>query len=79
MSKADEMFDELGYKIDINVKYGLIRYNKQDEYFIRFLIEDREIEVNSIKNNRAWILSVDMKLLQAINEKCKELGWLDDK
>lgn len=78
MSKADEMLGELGYKKDIHVDYGLIRYNKNDENFIRFIIEDKAVEVNSIENNDVCILSIDMRLLEAINEKCRELGWLDD-
>lgn len=75
MSKADEMFEKLGYKKDIDVNYGLIRYNKDDKYFIRFLLEDKAVEANSIDNNEVRILSIEMKLLQAINEKVKELGW----
>lgn len=74
MSKVDEMFNQLGYKKDIEARYGLIRYNKEDEKYIRFIIEDKAVEVNSIENNNVWILSIDMKLLQAINEKCRELG-----
>lgn len=77
MSKADEMFEELGYKKDIDVSYGLIRYNKDDKYFIRFVIEDKVVEVNSVVDNEIHVLSMDMKLLQAINEKIKELGWND--
>ena len=78
MSKADEMFERLGYKKDIDVNYGLIRYNKDDKYFIRFIAEDKTVEANSIDNNKVWILSIDIKLLQAINEKIRELGWLDE-
>ena len=44
MSRADEMFEELGYEIDIDIKYGLIRYNKEDKYYIRFASEDKTIE-----------------------------------
>lgn len=75
MSKADEMFEKLGYRKDIDVSYGLIRYNKDDKYFIRFVIEDKVVEVNSVVDNEIHVLSMDMKLLQAINEKAKELGW----
>ena len=77
MSKADEMFEKLGYKKDIDVNYGLIRYNKDDKYFIRFLIEDKAVEANSIIDNDIYVLSINMKLLNAINEKCRELGWID--
>lgn len=83
MSKADEMFEKLGYKIDINIEHGLIRYNKQNKYFIRFLIINKTIETNSIIDNEIYELSVDMELLQVINEKAKELRmdviWKDIK
>ncbi|MBR6688787.1 MAG: hypothetical protein IKL68_02085 [Clostridia bacterium] len=77
MSKADEMFKELGYIKDINVGYGLIRYNKDDKCFIRFMMDTEEIETNKISSDGSvWILDINMSLLQAINEKVKELGWL---
>lgn len=76
MSKADEMFEELGYIKDINVDYGLIRYNKDDKCFIRFMMDTEEIETNKISSDGSvWILDINMNLLQAINEKVKELGW----
>lgn len=76
MSKADEMFEKLGYIEDIGSDYGLIRYNKDDKCFIRFMLEDKEIEANKITSDgNVWILDINMKLLQAINEKVKELGW----
>ena len=77
MSKADEMLEELGYIKDIDVDYGLIRYNKDDKCFIRFMMDTEEIETNKISSDgNVWILDINMNLLQAINEKCKELGWI---
>ena len=76
MSKADKMFGKLGYKIDIEDVYGLIRYNKDDNSYIRFMIEDKCVETNTIVDNEIFVLSCDMKLLKAINQKCKELKWL---
>ena len=74
MSKADEMFLNLGYIEDIGSDYGLIRYNKDDKCFVRFILENKKIEANKIEpNGDLWILSIDMKLLQAINEKVEEL------
>ena len=70
------MFKKLGYIIDIGADYGLIRYNKEDKYYIRFIIEDKVVETNSIEDNKIYVLSIDMKLLQAINQKVKELGWI---
>ncbi len=74
MKTADEMFEELGYEKDINVSYGLIRYNKDDKQFIRFIIEEKCIEANTISENRIDILSLNMQELQAINKKVEELG-----
>ena len=72
MSKADEMFEKLGYIKDINVDYGLIRYNKDDKCFIRFIMDTKEIETNKISSDGSvWILDINMNLLQAINEKVK--------
>lgn len=76
MSKADEMFKKLGYEKDIEVHYGLIRYNKNDESFIRFIMDDKCVETNIILDNQIYVLNVNMQLLQAINEKCKELDWI---
>lgn len=73
MSDADKMFEELGYKKDIEVDYGLIRYNKNDNSYIRFIIDDKCVETNTIVDNEVYVLSVDMKLLKAINKKVKEL------
>lgn len=75
MSKADEMFEELGYKKDIDVSYGLIRYNKDDKHLIRFIIEDKTIEANSILDNEIYVASIDMNLLNAICKKVEELKW----
>lgn len=79
MKTADEMFEELGYEKDINVSYGLIRYNKDDKQFIRFIIEEKCVEANTISENRIDILSLNMQELQAINKKVEELGWDDGK
>ena len=81
MSKADEMFEELGYK--------KVREDN-DSWEIRFIKEfklkrprhiifsnDKSICVceeneRELAVKRDWF---DMQELQAINEKVKELGW----
>lgn len=79
MSEADKLFEGLGYIKDIDISYGMIRYNKDNSCFIRFMIEDKEIEANKIAANGAvWILSISMDLLKVINLKCKELGWIEE-
>lgn len=73
---ADEMFEELGYKIDKDENrtviyktncadmriYLCVFYNTNDE---RFRLKIYEQYMN-------------IKLLQAINKKCQELGWLKE-
>jgi hypothetical protein len=70
MTKADEMFKELGYtkiKHDDEIKYTY-NFFQNDLYFN---LEYKEI----ITGNNVVI---PMGLLKAINEKCKELGWIDE-
>lgn len=103
MSKADEMFEELGYeKFDNHPDEEKLEPNKwvtQDcrviEYtqsktikgifytlFIRFHIQGQVIEIGASERREGYremgryrnpILNI--KELQAINEKVKELGW----
>ena len=73
---ADEMFENLGYEKDIGVSYGLIRYNKEDKQYIRFIIEEKCVEANTVRKNRIDVLNLNMQELQAINKKVEELGWI---
>ena len=72
MSKADEMFEKLGYKKDFSNSDEVIEYykydgeNEDDLYVIRFYISSKRVWENS---------SITMQELQAIYEKVKELGW----
>ena len=78
MSKADELFKELGYKI----KYSI---NNNELIIIGYYKEDNEISIEQcsilfLKKAKMIIFNkiIDMQELKAINEKCKELGWLDE-
>lgn len=83
MSKADEVFKSLGYEkkeqLDIyNKIWGELYYNKKNMINISFDFEGHGICVY-IKacdetTEPAYIV---IKELQAINEKCRELGWLE--
>lgn len=69
MNKVEEMFEELGYEkdednyISIYVNY----YDNDNAYIIKF---DKTLKL--VVSNHA----INMEELQAINEKCKDLGWL---
>lgn len=72
MKTADEMFENLGYekkKIHLDV---LFYKSKTDYAEITFDLRDRTITVSNDDNEAIYF---DMKELQAINEKVKELGW----
>ena len=73
MSKADKMFEELGYEKK-ETMIGEIHKHKRkcvDLYFIR---PSEEIEVEYYGDKKNYF---NMQELQAIYEKCKELGWLE--
>lgn len=73
---ADEMFEELGYKNggmlnDILLSY----YNKTNSMEITFDLSEKTF----IKYDKFWgvCLRINMEELNAINLKCKELGWIE--
>ena len=77
MSKADELFKELGYKkIEENDKYVLYLSEKSlwRQRKIRFW-KDEKIIFNDLLENDKVVSSVKIGIeeLQAINEKVKEL------
>ena len=77
MSKADKMLKDLGYEIDSTHEIiGHLFYNKND-IRIDFDLTRRNFYKYSCLNNCRC--SIPIEELKAINEKCKELGWLDVK
>lgn len=64
---ANEMFEKLGYE-----KYGDYEY-RQGSYSIIFEYDRKQVIATDGGYDR---MPIDMKELQAINQKCKELGWL---
>lgn len=72
MSEADKMFEKLGY--EIYYTYDQIIYQK-DNHEICFY-EDRKCFDCGCGLGREYIF---MQELQAINEKCRELGWLNER
>lgn len=73
---ADELFEELGYEIIVNDEITLIYKNG-------VIGMDKEIVLE--KANRGITISystgdscyMNMQELQAINQKCKEMGWIE--
>lgn len=81
MSKADEMFKELGYEKDLhtNIKgevWGEYFTNENKYVEIHFDYIDKEVCTCAISGDSG--VYIQMQELQAINEKVKELGWLDE-
>lgn len=75
--KADEMFEKLGYKVEHHIAY--IKYNQ----------EIKQNCCDDVKELQIWFYPFDetfekvgglitLEELQAINEKVKELGWLNE-
>ena len=75
MSKADEMFEKLGYREKVetieNGKLTMTEYKQDNKYSISFKEITKEIFLDGFR-------AIELKELQAINEKCKELRWLDE-
>lgn len=73
---ADEMFEELGYKVFEETEY-FIEYKKQlgdCSKFIRFDLSDKTFtSFYYVVIDKQSYLS--MQELQAINKKVQELGW----
>ena len=78
MSEADKMFKELGYE-----KFYCINNIDNTTNDIRYCTDEFEIKFNMIyeaiefEKKKAHYNSITMQELQAINKKCKELGWIE--
>ena len=80
--KAKEMFELLGWYLDIETNEEQIVYSKNifDKYTFGFIgantiTFDKEMESIFFDG----VEDISMLLLQAINQQCKELGWIEDK
>ena len=70
MKRADNLFDDLGYKRFID--NHLIIYYKKDYLEVRFNLLMKTWEYRSINNK------LDVDLVEPINTMIKELGWLNE-
>lgn len=72
MTNADKMFKELGWEkkeFDISIEYTKLNIGCYEEMIICFDKRYKAITIDTL---------LEIPELKAINEKCKELGWLDD-
>ena len=76
-TKADKMFKELGFFYQPKIIYDdetLLFYVKDTDYIV--FCKDKTFYTHCV--NKDYVTDINMELLQAINEKCKELGWFDE-
>ena len=74
MKTAKEMFEDLGYSVLIDNEYEIYYNNIKDCRGIIFFYEDLSFCLKAPKNNK----EINMPLLKAIIQQCKELEWLDE-
>ena len=74
MSKADEMFEKLGYKKTIG-KGNYIKYKKDDDNIYYFQKDVKTYYKSGEYDGMCG--DTTMQELQAINRQCKELGWIE--
>ena len=70
MKTADEMFEELGFEKK--------ETTKNISYYIDLPIWKPSITFNKKYKNIKFDLCCSMQELKAINQFCKEKGWLDE-
>ena len=72
MSEADKMFEALGYTVEEALK-NIYIYIDDCEY-----IEHDFVIHKDSKSVSFYKIRISKEELKAINQKCKELGWLDE-
>lgn len=71
---AKEMMIDLNYKITLDI----------EDYLVYTHIENNDLYIEFLKKYKVvgglptYDYFCDMPLLKAINQQCKELGWLDE-
>ena len=78
MSKADEMFEELGYeKIERDRLKNIIFTNGNKKFYFNKIHKKIQC-IEYDKEEKTYIEGYfTMQELQAINEKVEELGWIE--
>lgn len=83
MSKADKMFEELGYKKDFLITYQLLIGNTQFEVCFNSIDKTYKIkkygydEKGLFYSKEINVKDTSLEIEKAINQKCKELGWIE--
>ncbi|MBR2703926.1 MAG: hypothetical protein IKE91_00465 [Clostridia bacterium] len=81
MSEADKMFKELDYKKEEDNNYILFRKELLNKEFkiIVFNLNKALIDIRTEDDYYYQTITtiLNMQELKAINEKCRELGWLE--
>ena len=74
MSEADKLFEQLGYEKEIYPAnhFYFAKYKKDADNIIVF---EKDKEFYKTGEYDADCDSITMQELEAINMKCKELGW----
>lgn len=82
MKSAKEMFEELGYEENYGYGNDILEFindkNIQTVKTIDFYLEDKEVKCMAFSLSGRHELGITAKLLEAINEMVRELGWLDE-
>lgn len=84
MSEADKLFEKLGYKKELFITYSIKIF--EHHYDINFNGIDKNVEIKEYYYNKVGffetktlnIKDISPEIQQAINLKCKELGWLEE-
>lgn len=70
---ADEMFKKADHRLEKGENYEIFKREVIGTNVIRFNYKSKTIV---IMNTEDVPLIIQMEVVQAISEKCKELGWL---
>lgn len=76
MKTADELFEELGYKI--SETYNGYLYTDKTGFNIKITNMQRiDLYYNEDVEMDENLMQLTFKELQAISQKCRELGWIE--
>lgn len=79
---AKEMFEKLGYDLDVDVEDGEITYIKVSDsrtatYFVDFYLDDKSYYAYGFAKGHDINNPIDMEMHKAIDQQLKELRWVE--